>query len=513
MGTLFGVLVNYVGAVLILYCISVWSYHLLLHPLRRYPGPVVARVLDLYSGVYALRRSLHLQTYKNHLKYGPVLRQSPNRLIFNSVKAFQDIYQSEKTTKSHLYSAAQPDLQNVFLVSDKSLHRPKRKLVSGVLSEHSLRNFEPVMMRQVDIFLNQLLRSNGQPINLTPSCRYLGLDIAAHLGFGYDLNLQTADTYRFLSGALISGTTRTNLCMQFPPLAWLRTGVILRFIPSSLRARLLAMINEMITVRVSQPADAKHDLLAAYMNATDTDVKELSQSNLWTEAVFFFSAGGETVATTLAAAFFYLSRNRGCYGKLTKEIRETFRTGGDICSGPRLASCRYLRACIDETLRMSPPVPCTLWREAPVRDQPLVVDGHVIPFGTQVGVNVYSFHHNEAYFPRPFQYIPERWLGDTKAPMANRDAFVPFSVGTRGCAGKAMAYLEASIVLAKTLWYFDIDIAPGELGKLGAGHAGNPAGREREGEYQLYDNFAAVHDGPNLVFHPRGDMKDNLAQI
>ena len=47
---------------------------------------------------------------------------------------------------------------------------------------------------------------------------------------------------------------------------------------------------------------------------------------------------------------------------------------------------------------MSPPVPGTLWRQQAsddYGDKPIVIDGHVIPRGTYVGVNTYALHHNE----------------------------------------------------------------------------------------------------------------------
>lgn len=88
------------------------------------------------------------------------------------------------------------------------------------------------------------------------------------------------------------------------------------------------------------------------------------------------------------------------------------------------------------------------------------------------------------------------------------EAFCPFSVGDRGCAGKPMAYLEASLVLAKTLWYFDFKPAPGKLGRIGGGSSEMGAGRNRVDEYQLYDVIAGQHDGPYLVFTPRGDVSD-----
>lgn len=164
---------------------------------------------------------------------------------------------------------------------------------------------------------------------------------------------------------------------------------------------------------------------------------------------------------------------------------------------------------------MSPSVTGTLWRE--VRDssrtEPLIIDGHVVPAGTQVGVHVYSLHHNERYFTDPFEYRPERWLeGDEETKKRRNSAFAPFSIGSRGCAGKPMAYLEMSLAIAKTLWFFDFKKAPGALGKVGEGHPEYPDGRRRVNEFQLRDIFAALHDGPNLVFQPREGVAEGASK-
>lgn len=220
--------------------------------------------------------------------------------------------------------------------------------------------------------------------------------------------------------------------------------------------------------------------------------------------------GGETISTAMSALFFYLSRNPVVYQKLADEIRSTFASSAEIRGGSKLSSCRYLRACIDEALRMSPPVSGTPWRElyADERDRgPLIVDGHVVPPGTQVGVCVYSLHHNEKYFSDPFTFSPERWLVEDEATLGlMNSAFCAFSIGGRGCAGKSMAYLEASLVIAKTLWYFDFEKAPGKVGETGAGAPWKREGRKRTDEFQLYDIFSSMHAGPNLVFKPRGDL-------
>jgi cytochrome P450 len=229
--------------------------------------------------------------------------------------------------------------------------------------------------------------------------------------------------------------------------------------------------------------------------------------------------GGDTTASAICATFFYLSRNPDCYQKLAAEIRSTFASSDEIKGGPKLAKCHYLRACIDESMRMSPPVTATLWREQIANDgdvSPLLVDGHVIPKGAYVGVNAYAIHHNEQYFPDSFKFAPERWLTEVKNPedKAARklmsDAFAPYSIGPRGCAGKSMAYLEISLIVAKALWYFDFRAAPGPLGKVGEGVEGNTNGRGRRHEYQLYDAFTARHDGPHLIFTRRGEFWKDL---
>lgn len=75
-----------------------------------------------------------------------------------------------------------------------------------------------------------------------------------------------------------------------------------------------------------------------------------------------------------------------------------------------------------------------------------------------------------------------------------------------------MAYLEASLVVAKTLWFLDFEPAPGKSGELGAGAPGKVAGRERPEEFQLYDIFSATHNGPNLVFRHRGEFWKALSR-
>ncbi|KAM0814661.1 hypothetical protein AB5N19_00451 [Seiridium cardinale] len=59
-----------VASAFVVYGLFLFSYRLLLHPLRKYPGPFLAKLSDVYGGYFVVARRLHLQTYRNHLQYG-----------------------------------------------------------------------------------------------------------------------------------------------------------------------------------------------------------------------------------------------------------------------------------------------------------------------------------------------------------------------------------------------------------------------------------------------------------
>jgi cytochrome P450 len=130
----------------------------------------------------------------------------------------------------------------------------------------------------------------------------------------------------------------------------------------------------------------------------------------------------------------------------------------------------------------------------------------VIPKGTVVGVNIYAIHHNEEYFPSPSTFRPERWMPsettEISGAMRNlqQNAFTPFSLGTRGCMGKALAYMEIGLVIAKTLWHFDFEEHPDHRPRE------QDISHDRREEFAIRDQLITTHHGPYLVFHPVGKL-------
>lgn len=75
---------------------------------------------------------------------------------------------------------------------------------------------------------------------------------------------------------------------------------------------------------------------------------------------------------------------------------------------------------------------------------------------------------DDRFYPRPTEYIPERWLRGTKDDIAKGQDFpfgmMPFGFGPRGCIGQRFAETEMYIGVAKVIQNFKISLPPGVTG-------------------------------------------------
>jgi len=228
---------------------------------------------------------------------------------------------------------------------------------------------------------------------------------------------------------------------------------------------------------------------------------------LYSEAVLLIIAGTDTSSVSLCANFFYITHNPRVYQRLTKEIRGTFASLDEIKSGPKLLSCRYLRACVDESLRMAPPVPAELPRE--VLPGGLIIDGDYIPQGVTVGTSGWSLMHYDEAFGDPWVYRPERWIVDEATGVTPEDftlaqsAFYPFSIGVGNCVGQKLAMTEMLLAIAKTFYRLDVKapVPPDDL--LGAGSEKLGWGRRSKKFFVIDDAYIGAKDGPMVQFKRR----------
>ena len=146
-----------------------------------------------------------------------------------------------------------------------------------------------------------------------------------------------------------------------------------------------------------------------------------------------------------------------------------------------------------------------MWREVD-RGGAFVNDVYVDE-GFDVGTSMYAIHHNEDYYPRSYDFRPERWIQSdefsAESVEAARRCLNPFSLGPRGCIGRALALMEIRLTLARVIWEYDLKKPDGPLGKVGEGSPNARNGRHRVNEFQLIDHLTSEKDGPYIQFKRR----------
>jgi len=228
---------------------------------------------------------------------GSVFRQGPNRLVFDSIAALRDIYQNDSVHKAHVYLVTQNDdktVYSIFNAIDKRIHATKRRIIGPSLSERYLRRFEPTMLTHINTFLQELLKSAqaGEIVDMTPRCKYLGVDIAGHFSFGSSFDMQTKEDNRFIVNGMEAGTYRSNVYMQYPLVQFL--GVELLLLPAlyAIRNNYGAVLQKIMKQRLDVGKHTKDDLFSFVVDTTDPETgTKITLPELWSEAEFFLPAG------------------------------------------------------------------------------------------------------------------------------------------------------------------------------------------------------------------------------
>lgn len=220
-------------------------------------------------------------------------------------------------------------------------------------------------------------------------------------------------------------------------------------------------------------------------------------------------AGSDTSSTTMSAVLFYLLHNPTALSRLEDEVHNTFSSTDDIRMGPAMQTCSWLRACIDEAMRMSPAVAGLLPREVLEGGFSIPSMGLHFPAGVQIGACTYAIQHHSDYINEPFTHDPGRWLHeDEKLPehRQNKEAlnsvFCPFSVGIRSCLGKPLVYMEISIAIARLVWEFDMRLASDQH-RDASFVRDVKCGKRHATEYHFQDWFLSHNESVFVEFRAR----------
>lgn len=319
-----------------------------------------------------------------------------------------------------------------------AFHRASLEAVVG----HAVTATDELIARWGDV-------SRGAVIDVDEAMMRVALETVAASLFGTDLSSDADRLARATLEALDVVVSSAQVPIRLP--AWTPSQRTLRRATRELDEAVHAMVSRRLAESDPRAGQSDGDglagapdLLGLLVAALDGD-EPIPLREVRDELVAFMVAGHETAASAMTWALWLLAGDDVAQERAIAEVGDVL--GGrsvEVADLPRLT---YLRAVIDEAMRLYPPV----WLVTRRALEPDVLSGREIPEGALVIMTPYLAQRDAAAWPDPTRFDPGRFLGERRGGAAHDADYWPFGLGPRMCVGKDFAYLEATAVLASLL--------------------------------------------------------------
>ncbi len=210
------------------------------------------------------------------------------------------------------------------------------------------------------------------------------------------------------------------------------------------KQNLFRCLDQVIEQR-TESAQTCDDILSMLCSATYEDGQPITREHIYSELMTFLFAGHETTALSLTWAVYHLHTNPQVLSALRHELDAL-----EDDSPTKLSSAAFLKATVQETLRIHPIVTETLRK----LKAPMQLDDYHLPAGMAVAPATVLAHHNAETYAKPDSFLPERFLERSYSPFE----YMPFGGGHRRCIGAAFASYEMAIVLGTILRRFQLEL-------------------------------------------------------
>ncbi|KAM3429127.1 hypothetical protein MY4824_008437 [Beauveria thailandica] len=427
-------------------------YRRWLHPLSHFPGPFIASVSGLYQTYWNFQPNFQENFIHLHEKYGPIVRYSPNGIIFSDYELLSVAY-GRRADKSDFF-AANFDTDATFNRKYYEDHVMFKKAIATAYSDSNLRLFESGMDKLILSWLN-LLQSRTQrdgTVNFY-TCAGQVWD-QFHTCF-----IETeSDVHDLLRNQKYAFRWINFLSIQ-DNFSW--------YIRNTRLGRKLVMAHATDRLGVGVYMKERDCIVAsAFDEAGVLDKSTLIEGTLLSslltdhyagngmtltdvraEVLFALLAGSSVTPTNLWTTVFLISRDAAVKTKLGQELQLAESLGqipppAHIISDAASKALPYLHACIQEALRFSPTM-SQLPRLSP-RDTGLELHGKFVPPGFSVSSSPWIIGRSRALYGEDADvYRPERWLEASPAQLRcwDKNSFY-FGYGGRKCAARRFALTQ-----------------------------------------------------------------------
>ncbi|OAP60976.1 hypothetical protein AYL99_05980 [Fonsecaea erecta] len=435
-------------------------------------------IIHLWRGDAFRTREL-MAAHRQH----KVVRLGPNALSFADLRAIRDIYgHGTLCSKGDMYSTPAGEHRSILDSVDKQEHAAKRRRLAAAFATKHLEAWEwkivdkcERLVAQLDRFcVPSLEKSNADTtvVDLRKWTNLFTVEAIADIALSEHLGMLEAGHDKVLALEK-NGMTREvsfiaslhGLGRSIAPIVWSSRayGLLKRVVPLFSRkfqqeqdnnTSYDAIVRRLVQNRLRRQIEGEEldDFFASLWHDKQGNATNLPVGEIEAEVSVFMNAGSDTTAIALTHVLYYLLKNPDKLEKLRKELDHYLIQREAIApSYGAVKDLPYLRACLDESLRLSPPVAFGLERKTPAEGT--TVAGQWIAGDTLVSVPAYVAHRDPVAFPEPEKFVPERWLADEAKEI--QKYFISFSAGARGCIGRNITYMEQFMLVATLMRRYD----------------------------------------------------------
>lgn len=453
----------------------------LLSPLRKVPGPFIARLTSKRGHINNFSGKVAVQVQKDCDKYGDVYVFKPNAVCINNPADVRTVLGLQDFRKANFFDVFDDGaVKNIVSQRDPALASRRRRQMGPYLNYAYLNKMEPVIQRHgfqaLQTKWDRLLgESKGQPaeVNYRIDTQLITFDIMSALAFGRDPDSISHGSSSITKwSAIIMDLLDYSAVLAL--ISLLPFPLIMRPWKSMYRDLALyskdAVASRKELLLKTGAEEAPADMLQAFIEAEDPDSKiKMSAPEVQAECIMMMLAGSETTSSAIMWVFHLLLLHPDKLLTAVGEVRAAFDSHHLILHREVLAKLPFIEACVYEALRVSPTTAGVTPRISPTRG--IELQGHYIPPGTEIYVNLRSANMSPDIWETPERFQPERFMGSDEA---KKNLFT-FSYGPRNCIGRNLAWVEILTIVANILKDYDIALAPGSpFGPSNLGDNGEP---------------------------------------
>lgn len=348
-----------------------WIYNIFWHPLRSYPGPLFNRVSRLPYCYQVLRGTYPFQILGLHKRYGPIVRVAPDELSFADSAAWKDIMGhrangDEMGKWPNFYRPVENMGSTDLVFSGREEHGLLRRQIAHGFSDRSMREQQPLIAKYIDLLIHRLYeKSSGgtAAVNIADWYNFTTFDVIGDLAFGEPFGcLDNSDYHPWVKSIFELGRVGTFFQAASHYRGFQR--LILSMIPKSAKAKRQQHLDftRAKLLRRMELGEDRPDLIEGLLKKKDE--WNLDLDKLEANASLLIIGGSETTATLLSGVTYLLLMNPSALHRLTEEVRSAFSSEKEI-DLMSVGKLTYMLACLDEAMRMYPPVPVGLPRVVP----------------------------------------------------------------------------------------------------------------------------------------------------